>query len=331
MISPFKKQYALLYKVMFMVLSLIAVKPSLFGQAVESGTPQYEIKTNVDKVVIPFEMFRGDIRMIAKINGKECRLLLDNGSLWDELLFFGSPTVDSLHLEATGEIYLGDSTIDNPFIADLAEKNITVDFDQLNFKDQTGVITRYQPGLPNPWEGADGQISAAFFKNFITSIDFDKQIITLETPTKAKYKVDGYVLTMKEGPHNSRTVEIEVEMENGHTQKLDFQIDLGAIYPIYLPLGKYDEIVLPKNAKKETLGIGVGIPSNTGYVGNIPKINIGGCQMENVLTAFTPVEKSTDVYGNTMIGMPLLQKFNVRFDYFQNLLIIKPNKSFKKN
>ena len=50
----------------------------------------YEILSGRKSVSIPFEMFRGDIRMKARINGRDCHFLVDNGSLWDELLFFGS-------------------------------------------------------------------------------------------------------------------------------------------------------------------------------------------------------------------------------------------------
>jgi hypothetical protein len=48
-----------------------------------------------------------------------------------------------------------------------------------------------------------------------------------------------------------------------------------------------------------------------------------------VPTAFTVVDENSDVYGNTMIGMPLLRRFNVIFDYFNERIILEPSESFK--
>ena len=142
---------------------------------------KYVIKSGAASAVIPFEMYRGDIRMEVEINGQSSYFLVDNGSLWDELLFFGSPKVDALGLNVTGQRILGDETAANPNIIDVAA-GVAVDFGSIVFTDQPAAIMRYIPGLPNPWEGAEGQISAAFFKNFVVRIDFDELKLTLTKP-----------------------------------------------------------------------------------------------------------------------------------------------------
>jgi len=45
-------------------------------------------------------------------------------------------------------------------------------------------------------EGADCQISAAFFKNFIVEINFDQMIIKLSSPVNFTYKGIGQEITM---------------------------------------------------------------------------------------------------------------------------------------
>jgi len=54
---------------------------------VAPGAPpgSYTITSGKESVTIPFEMFRGDIRMRAQINGRDCHFLVDNGSLWYDL------------------------------------------------------------------------------------------------------------------------------------------------------------------------------------------------------------------------------------------------------
>ncbi|MFC1547828.1 hypothetical protein ACFL5M_04810 [Candidatus Neomarinimicrobiota bacterium] len=298
------------------------------GTAVNLGTPlgSYQILSGKESVTIPFEMFRSDIRMSARINGRDCHFLVDNGNLWDELLFFGSPKIDSLELEITGVTALGDTSVENPIYADVAE-DITIAFGDLVFSGQTGIITRYIPGLPNPWEGADGQISAAFFKNFMVSINFDESRITLIKPEQFRYTGPGQAVTVHQGPLDSRTITAEVAIAEGSVLDLELLVDLGGIYPLYLPLGSDDRITLPEDAEEVVLGIGFGGPEQ-GYLGRINRLTIGNYTLENVLTAFTPMAENASVFGGTMVGMPLLQRFNLVFDYFHDHLYVEPNQSF---
>jgi hypothetical protein len=267
--------------------------------------------------------------MKAIVNSKECYVLLDNGSLWDELLFFGSPKVDSLGLNVTGETYIGDSTIENPIIADI-DTGVNIAFQNIVFKKQKAIITRYISGLPNLWEGADVQISAAFFKNFVVEINFDKHYIKLIHPGKFKYTGNGQELKMKEGPSDSRLVTAEITQLNGKVILIDLLVDLGGIHPLYLPIGKRDDITLPDNSIESTLGSGLQGPVN-GYVGRVKELKLGKYKIDNVLTAFTRVDKSADEYGNTMLGIKLLQQFNITFDYFNERMFLEPSNDFNKH
>jgi hypothetical protein len=274
----------------------------------------YQILSASNNITIPFEYYRNKFRFKAHINGKECYLMLDNGSLWDELLFFGSPKVDSLNFRFTGETSIGLNK------ADFAE-NVVMQFNDIVFNKQTAIVTRYNPNLPNLWEGTEGQVSAAFFKNFIVKIDFQKMFLELIPPENFNYSGNGQVLEMKPGPFNSRLVSATVELENGNSVKLDLLVDLGGLYPLYLPLGRINEITIPENAKEITLGAGLQVQK--GYLGNIKSIHLGKISENDIEAAFIPVSYDTDVYGNTMIGLPLLQKFTVFFDYFNNRLILE--------
>ncbi len=286
---------------------------------------KYKVLTEDGKITIPFELYRDKIRMTAKVNGRDCHLSIDNGSLWDELLFFGSPKTDSLALKYTGETVIGDSNVANPIRADVAP-NVSLDFKDVVFTEQTAIVTRYDPRLPNLWEGIDGQVSATFFKHFVVRINFDESVIELMPPAEFDDSGKGQAMTMKPGPHDSRTIRADIKMQDGSQTSIDLLVDLGGIYPLYLPIGKYDSIRLPKNAAKS--GLGTAFSLHEGFLGRVESIKLGKYILNDVETAFTLVDKETDVYGNTMIGFPLLQRFNVTFDYFNSRLILEPSKAF---
>jgi hypothetical protein len=287
----------------------------------ELGPPPgtYEIVSDSGRIIIPVEFYRNKFRFSATINSRECNMLLDNGSLWDELLFFGSPKVDSLGFEITGETAFGNTT------ADIAT-DITVGFKNVVFHEQTAVITRYDPALPNLWEGFDGQISSMFFRHFVVRIDFDEAIIELIPPDQFTYTGTGRAFNMQPGPFSSRTMTADIMMHNGETATLDLLIDLGGLHPLYLPIGRDDRITLPPDAVEASLGRG--LFSQQGYLGTIKGVFFGDYMLEDVPTAFTVVEKDSDDYGNTMIGLPLLRRFNVIFDYSNERIILEPSESF---
>ena len=295
--------------------------------SLDPGTPpgSYQITSGAESVTIPFELFRGDIRMRVTINGRNCHFLVDNGNLWDELLFFGNPKIDSLGLDITGVTVLGDTAAENPILADVAE-DITIAFGDLVFSGQTGIITRYIPGLPNPWEGTDGQISAAFFKNFVVAVNFDQSRLTLTKPDRFRYRGKGRAVTMHQGPLDSRTISAWVTAADDSPVDLELLVDLGGIYPLYLSLGSDDRLSLPEDAEEAVLGVGFG--AEKGYLGRVSRLTIGDYTLENVPAAFKLAGEGASVFGDTMIGMPLLQRFNLVFDYFHGRLYLEPNRSF---
>jgi hypothetical protein len=282
----------------------------------------YEITSADGEINIPFEMYRGDIRMTVQINGRDCYFLVDNGALWDDLLFFGSPKVDSLGFRLTGEVALGDTAAAIPIIADTAD-DITVAFKNVIFTNQSAVMYRYIPGLPNLWEGADGQISAAFFINFVVTIDFDRSVLSLIKPENFDAGDFGQPIDMHLGPHNSRTITTELGMQNGGEIALELLVDMGGIHPLYLPIGKNTKIVLPDDAVETSIAYGI-----MGYIGRISCLRIGEYMLADIPTAFTHIDNDVSIFGNQMLGMPLLRRFNVAFDYPNNRMFLKPNQSF---
>ncbi len=280
----------------------------------------YEVLSKDGRIRIPFETHRGKIRFQAEVNGKTCYLTFDNGSLWDELLFFGSPRVDSLALPRTGR-----TTIGGDMPADRSD-GLTVGFRDVVFRGQAAVVTPYDSTRPQLWTGMDGQVSATFLKHFVVRFDFDSSMIELIPPDRFDHHGPGQVLPMKHGPHDSRTVPARVRLQDGATVGLDLLVDFGGIHPVYLPLGRRPDIRLPAGAVESSLG--AGLQRQDGHLGRLRSVRLGSYRLRDVTAAFVPAADAPDIYGNTMLGLPLLQRFNFAFDYFRDRLILEPSRTF---
>ena len=69
------------------------------GVVAEQKQQQFSFPTETKSITVPFEWHRGHLLLKVEVNGKELGLTLDNGVLWDALLLYGGPRVDSLGLE----------------------------------------------------------------------------------------------------------------------------------------------------------------------------------------------------------------------------------------
>ncbi len=129
---------------------------------------------------------------------------------------------------------------------------------------------------------------------------------------------------MSPGIFDSRTSRITVETHDAKLIDVDLLLDLGGLYELYLPVGDSKGITLPPDAELKSLGTG-GFGASEGYVGTVNAIRIGKYRLEKIKAAFIEVQEGQNNYGNTMMGFPLFQRFNVTFDYFGERMILEPS------
>ena len=154
---------------------------------VSSAPPgSYRITSEDGVVRFPFEVFRGDIRFKCEINGHDVHMLLDDGYMWDQLLFWGSPRIDSLGLTYDGEMNVGGST-DEGGLASRTASGITIRFPGVEFTEQTAIVTPFSSGNSTMWSGSEGQVSCTFLKHFVVDINFDSMMMTLIKPEEFEY------------------------------------------------------------------------------------------------------------------------------------------------
>ena len=107
-------------------------------------------------------------------------------------------------------------------------------------------------------------------------------------------------------------------------------IDLGAGHPISLEnmLQKHG---LPKKAIQANLGVALNGPI-TGYLSRVKEIDIGSYKIKDPITSFPDkdyVARTYNVPRDGNIGIGILKRFNLVFDYSNNLLYLKSNEKFK--
>lgn len=205
---------------------------SLLGPA--PGT--YRLFSDDGASMIPFEVFRGDIRMDGTVNGRPVRMLIDNGFLWDQLLFFGSPRVDSLGFVYEEQVNISGSADGEAVTSDFAT-GIIIGFPGVEFYDQTAIVTPYSSGISNMWWGTEGQVSATFLKHFVVDINFNDLVMTLIEPDRFVYEGNGAAVPLIPNGDGSWSIPATVVFTDGRSVSFNLALDLGLGEALHLVVG----------------------------------------------------------------------------------------------
>jgi hypothetical protein len=314
---------------MIALLWFVGSSPAYAGEPeTDMGVPpgRYKITSEDGKIEIPFKLFRGDVWFLGEMNGKEVRMLIDNGLLWDPILFFGSERVDSLGMAYEGVTDVVGGGVGEA-VPSRTASGITIRFPGVEFYDQTAVITSYIKGAPNLWEGCEGQVSGTFFKHFVVEFDFDRMTLTLTKPDTFKYKGDGVALPMVQLPSGVWSIPADLELVDGRVISLDLAMDLGEGKPFFIIHDLEHNIGLPNPALEGSLGFGMS-GEILGHYGRIKSVTIGGHKIRNVIAGFASKDYGGQYFAEATVGLALLDHFNFTYDYPHSRMYLEPNRRF---
>lgn len=284
----------------------------------------YRILSPDSVISFPFEVFQGDIFFRGGINGREVRLLLDDGFMWDQLLFWGSPLVDSLGLTYDGDVSIGET--DEPgAISSRTASNITLKFPGVEFFDQTAVVAPYSSGVSTMWSGSEGQVSCTFFKHFVVDINFDSMKITLIPPDKFAYRGSGAEIPWRPMGFGPWSIPITLDLADGRRETLEAMMDLGYNDQLQIASDREHHILPPEHTQPISMGFNIHRQETRGLIGRVAKVSIGGYDVEDVLAGFIVPEDGDNAYHEVMIGLGLLSRFNLIFDYSRRRMFVEPN------
>lgn len=275
-----------------------------------------------------FQLVNNLILVPVELNGVKLSFLLDTGVNTTVLLNIEEG--DSLELKNTQKINLrglgGEELIEayrsdhnRMKLGNTTSKNFTlflINDPDINFSPRLGVPVH-------------GIIGYDFFKNFIVEINYARRFIKVHDPGRFRKKLRRYEPLLIRFYQNKPYLRALVDIE-GRETPVTLLIDNGLGDALWL-FNENSEIRVPEKSFADYLGLGL-LGDVTGKRSRIHSIRLGNYKMENVTAAFPD---SISVMGlrmfkerNGSIGGELLRRFNMVFDYKNQLLYLRKNRHF---
>jgi len=288
---------------------------------------QFDITGNKKRAFLHFKMIRSMVVIPLKINGKgPYNFILDTGV--GLMLITDPKLIDSLNIVNKRTITiagLGERDNYEAIIAPLVSINIA---DQLVSKDVSAAILKDDFfGLSN-YAGMPihGLLGAEFFRQLSVKVNFTDSTLLITRPGKMRIfrKAEKIPLTIEEGKPYMKA-RVTIANDKSKTNKL--LIDLGAGHP--LSLEKVDS--LPQKSISANLGVGLNGLID-GHLSRVSNLNIGKYNINDVITSFPSNDPSfkTSVQRDGSVGIGILKRFDIIFDYQNNAMYLKPNSYLKE-
>ncbi|MBL4674659.1 MAG: aspartyl protease family protein [Mucilaginibacter sp.] len=302
---------------------------ALFLCAFHLANAQYfALNPEKKKVNIPFKMMRNMIIVKMSINNKgPFNFILDTGvglmiitdySIADSLALAHKRTIK---LNGLGDGDASEAIVTPPLdvqIDGLKSNGISAAILKSDLFDLSGHVGMTIHGL----------LGYEFFNGLGVNINFNDSLITVYRPKEYKpfRKSQKIPITIEDHKPYLHTY---ITLPDGTAVLNKFVLDLGAGHPVSLEnmIKKYG---LPKNAIAANLGVALNGPIS-GYLSRIKEVELGKYSLKNVITSFpnTDYVSRASVERDGNLGMDILKKFNIGFDYSNGFLYIRPSNTFK--
>lgn len=305
----------------------------LMAIVVPVSAQNFIVSGRQNKAVIHFKFVRNMMVIQLEINHRgPYNFILDTGS---GLMLITDPLlVDSINLRYKKRIKvigLGDgSDLDAWMVPAL-----TVGLKGIEGKNMSAAILTKDVLELSAFAGIQihGLIGYDFFNSFPVKINFADSTITAFSTHKLPSWRKGTripLLIEDKKPY----LNASIAFKEGAQLPVKLIIDLGAGYPLSIESGWNSNGTMPeKYIAAANLGIGLSGPVN-GYMGRVNQMEFGSYRFQQVITAFpdscSALSKLQTVKRDGSIGIDLLKRFVVLFDYRQGYINLKPNYAFKQ-
>ncbi len=251
-------------------------------------------------------------------------ILLDTGFSFDGLLIYKPNYKDSIDVTNAVEVNIGGAGDGAP------QKALMIDSTEFI----VGGIHLYNQRiillLDNIYEGfpSNGIIGNSLFGHFVTELDYDKNIMSLHDPETFIADTAWHFVPLYFKDNNIPWLNAKVVIDDEPPIELSMYIDYAAGDNILLLEKPGMKFSLP--AETEDHYIGRGLSGDIyGKKGIISKVIIGEYELKNVQASISLAEtRSKQKDADAILGVGLLRKFNLIFDYTGNKLYLKPNKNY---
>jgi hypothetical protein len=311
--------------VFVMLLFFLSVK-TIYAQ------PIFTIENNRKRVTIPFRLVRNMVIVKLEINGKgPYNFVMDTGvglMIITEPKLIDSLNINSKHLIKIAGLGIGEDI--EAYVT--AELKVTLPGIQSNSM-SAAIFTKDHFGLSN-FAGMPihGLLGYEFFSSFAVKINFEDSTLTVGSPQNIRIfkRAEKLPLSIEE---NKPYINARLLLANGKPMNGKLIVDLGAGHPVSLEHLLDVNDGLPDKFIAANLGMGITGPIS-GYLSRIEEVNLGKYKLKNVLVSFPDFNEIKDrelsVKRDGSMGIEILKKFNVIFDYPNGALYLKPNIYFMR-
>ena len=294
-----------------------------------NGQDGFLFKNNNKKVGVSFKLANNLIIIPLKVNGLEMNFLLDTGV--EETILFSLEDKKEIELKNSEKIMLSGIGIEEA-IEGLISTGNTLNFDGIMAEHQTIIVVldekfNFSSNLGIP---VNGIIGNHFFKHNLVEINYVAQKVFIHNKRKFKgSKFKSYeklkIILEKNKPY----IDAKVILKNNNFL-LKFLIDIGNSDAIWLFESK---IKIPNKNFNDYLGRGFG-GEILGKRAKIDSFSINNFEFPNPIASFPDsiALKNLKLVENRAgsIGGEIFKRFNVFFDYENELVYLQKNQNFDK-
>ena len=288
----------------------------------------FDFSVNRKKVTIPFRQVRDLVIIKLMINNKgPFNFIMDTGV--GMMIITDPQLLDSLNIPSKRIIKLrglGEGDAYDAYVTSALKVEIP---GLTSYDVQAAILKKDNFGISN-YAGMPihGLLGYEFFSNLAVKVDFGDSTLTVYRPKDAKLYGKGERVPITIEDHKPY-LQTNVCMADGCTKKIKVVIDLGAGHALSLE-NMVDSQDLPQNAILANLGMSFSGPID-GYISRISEIDLGKYKIKNPISCFPRCDSARKIDcvkrdGN--MGMGLLKKFVVVFDYKDSAMYLKPGRNF---
>ena len=278
-----------------------------------------------------FRLIRNLVVIKLKINDRgPFNFILDTGV--GMMVITDPKMVDSINLQNKRTIRLAGLGEGDEFEAYVTPP-LKIDIPDLTSYDVAATILKTEHFNLSSFVGIPihGLLGYEFFNNLAVKMSFVDSMLTVYRPIDVRLFRRGEKIPITIESHKPYMQAVAL-LPNGVMQQCKLIIDLGAGHPISLE-NMIKKHGLPQKFITANLGVGLAGPI-FGFLSRIDEIAIGKYKIKKVITSFPNDYDSTtlkyiSVSRDGNLGIGLLKRFNVIFDYPDNAMYLKPNASFR--
>lgn len=290
----------------------------------------FDLNSNRNKVSIPFRLVRNMIIIKLQINNKgPYNFVMDTGV---GLMIITDPQLlDSLNITNRRILKLRGFGENESYEA-YASPTLDIGIPGLTSNGiNAAILKRDQFGLSN-YAGMPihGLLGYEFFNNLAVKVNFGDSTLTVYRPRDTKRFAKGERVPITIEDHKPY-FETNIVMPNGGIKRSKLVVDLGAGHPLSLE-NISEQAELTKKCIHANLGVGFSGPIN-GYISRVNEIAMGKYRIKDIISSFPQddsLRKYISIKRDGNLGIGLLKKFTVVFDYAGGAMYLKPGPGFKE-